>query len=133
VTGPNLSFGSDTITFTSFNPDPDQAFPDDMGTFSPLEGTPTVVVGCRHRPFRDTSRSARFARSEYPEKGVGIVTDWWESTCRAVPAALAAKASDNITVNGVVYRIISDARPFEDITGMPFKVTFLSERQSPVA
>jgi hypothetical protein len=129
-----LRFGGDTITFTSFNPPyPGAAFPDDLGTFTPLKGTPGVVPGCRHRPFRNTSRSARFARSEYPQEGVGITTDWWESTCPATPAALAAKASDNITVNGVVYRILGDARPFDDISGKPFKVTFLSERQSPVA
>lgn len=129
----SLSFGGDVITFTSFNPNPAQGFPDDLGTFTPLQGTPSVVPGCRHRPFRDTSRSARFARSEYPQEGVGITTDWWQTTCPPAAAALAAKASDNITVNGVIYRIISDARPFEDITGTPFKVTFLSERQTPVA
>jgi hypothetical protein len=129
----SLSFGGDTITFTSFNPDPAQVFPDESGTFTPLKGTPSVVPGCRHRPFRNTSRSARFARSEYPEEGVGITTDWWQSTCPAWPAALAAKASDNITVNGVVYRILGDARPFEDISGNVVKVSFLSERQSPVA
>lgn len=128
------SFGGDTITFTSFNPPyPGTAFPDDLGTFSPLKGTPGVVAGCRHRPFRNTNRSARFARSEYPEEGVGITTDWWQSTCPPTAPALTAKASDNITVGGVVYRILGDARPFRDITGKVFKVTFLSERQSPVA
>lgn len=129
----SLSFGGDTITFTSFNPDPTQAFPDDLGTFSPLAGTPTPVPGCRHRPFRRSGHGAGAARAEYPEEGVGITTDWWQSTCPAVPAALAAKASDTITVNGIPYRILGDARPFEDITGTPFKVTFLSERQTPVA
>jgi hypothetical protein len=135
----SLSFGGDTITFTSFNPPASgTAFPDDLGTFSPLPGTPGVapggvVPGCRHRPFRRSGHGAGAARAEYPEEGVGITTDWWQSTCPASPAALAAKASDNITVNGVVYRILGDARPFEDITGTPFKVTFLSERQNPVA
>jgi hypothetical protein len=128
----SVSFGGDVVTFTSFNPDP-RGFPDDEGTFSPLKGTAAVVPGCRHRPFRNTSRSARFARSEYPEEGVGITTDWWESTCPPWPAALAAKASDNITVNGVVYRILGDARPFNDIAGKIFKVTLLSERQEPTA
>lgn len=128
------SFGGDTITFTSFNPPyPGTAFPDDLGTFTPLKGTPGVVPGCRHRPFRRSGHGAGAARAEYPEEGVGITTDWWQSTCPAWPAALSAKASDSITVNGVVYRILGDARPFEDISGTPFKVTFLSERQSPVA
>lgn len=129
----SLSFGGDTITFTSFNPDPAQGFPDDLGTFSPLEGTPSVVPGCRHRPFRRSGHGAGAARAEYPEEGVGITTDWWQSTCPSSPAALAAKASDTITVNGVDYRILGDARPFRDIAGQVFKVTFLSERQSPVA
>lgn len=128
-----LSFGRDVITFTSFNPNPAQAFPDELGTFSPLAGTPTVVPGCRHRPFRRSGRGAGAARAEYPEEGVGITTDWWQSTCPAVPATLAAKASDNITVKGVTYRILGDARPFEDIAGNVFKVTFLSERQAPIA
>jgi hypothetical protein len=129
----SLSFGGDIITFTSFEPDPDQAFPDDLGTFSPLEGTPTTVPGCRHRPFRRSGHGAGAARAEYPEEGVGITTDWWQSTCPPAPAALAAKASDTISVGGVPYRILGDARPFEDITGNVFKVTFLSERQTPVA
>lgn len=129
-----VRFGSDVITFTSFNPPyPSTAFPDDLGTFTPLKGTPNVVAGCLHRPFRRSGHGAGAARAEYPEEGVGITTDWWQSTCPAEPATLTAKASDNITVNGVVYRILGDARPFGDFAGRVVKVTFLSERQSPVA
>lgn len=129
-----VSFGGDIITFTSFNPDPEQAFPDELGTFSPLKGTPSTVPGCRHRPFREATRGgAGAARAEYPEVGIGIGTNWWQSTCPPWPAVLAAKASDNITVDGDTYRILGDARPFRDITGRVFKVTFLSERQTPIA
>jgi hypothetical protein len=129
-----VRFGGDIITFTSFEPDTVDQFPDELGTYSPLQPTATAVPGCRHRPFREATRGgAGAARAEYPEVGVGIGTNWWQSTCPPWPAALAAKASDNITVGADTFRILGDARPFTDNSGRVVKVTFLSERQTTIA
>lgn len=128
-----VSFGNQLITFESFNPDT-SVFPDELGTYSPMPETDTDVPGCRHRPFREATRGgAGAAKAEYPEASVGISTNWWQSTCPPAEAALAAKASDIISVGGMKYRILGDARPFVDGTGRVFKVTFLSERQTPTA
>lgn len=134
MTGPNtIGFGGEVIMFESFNPDT-SGFPDELGTYSPLAETNTTVPGCRHRPFREATRGgAGAAKAEYPEAGVGIATNWWQSTCPPATAALSAKASDVISVGGLKYRILGDARPFVDATGRVFKVTFLSERQTPTA
>lgn len=125
-------FGTDEITFESFNPNPN-ALPDELGTFSPLAETDNTEGGCRHRPFRSaTHGGAGLAKAEYPQPGEGIGTNWWQSTCPPSPAALAAKASDIISVAGLKYRIIGDARPFSE-NGRIVKVTFLSVRQTPIA
>lgn len=125
-----VSFGSDKITFTSFLPAPaGTAFPDDLGTFSPLQPATNVVPGCKHEPFKEVRR----LHNQYPMEGVGIATNWWQSTCPPFPAALAAQASDTITVNGLDYRVIGDARPITDLAGRVTKVIFLSERQTTTA
>lgn len=125
-----MAFGNDVITFTSFLPAAaGTAFPDDLGTFSPLDATGAVVPGCRHRPYKPR----RNPREEYPQQGVGIATNWWESTCPPVPAARSAQASDTITVNGLPYRIIDDAQPVTDFSGRVDHVKFLSERQTTTA
>lgn len=139
MTAPNLmAFGSDVLVFNSYNPPAaGEAFTDELGTYSPLPqvaGSPASVPGCRHRPFRSATRGgAGAAESQYPEPGVGIGINWWQSTCPPHPAALAAKASDTITCGSITYRIIDDARPFNDAAGQVVKVTFLSEIEEPIA
>lgn len=130
-----LSFGNDKVTFDNFNPPaPGTAFPDALGTFTPMPGVQATVPGCRHRPFREATRGgAGAAASQYPQPGVGLGINWWQTTCPAHPAALAAKASDTITCKGRTYRIIDDARPFEDANGQVVKVTFLSEVEEPIS
>lgn len=126
-----VSFGMDVITFASFNPQPG-TIPDELGTL-PMGESDNSVPGCRHRPFREATRGgAGAARAEYPEAGIGIGTNWWQSTCPPHPAALAAKASDFIEVGELQFRILGDARPFLE-NGRVVKVTFLSERQTAIA
>lgn len=128
-----VTFGGDVLTFDSYAADTANALPGSMGTYD-LVPTAATVPGCRHRPFREATRGgAGAARAEYPEVGVGIGTNWWQTTCPPTPIALAAKASDLITVNGgLQYRILGDARPFYE-NGRLVKVTFLSERQTVIA
>lgn len=126
-----VSFGRDAVTFESFSPDPN-AQPDELGTLPMLQADNTVP-GCRHRPLRAevASGGGGVVRAQYPVPGIGIATDWWQTTCPPHPAAVAAKASDVISIGGLQFRILGDARPFLE-NGRVVKVTFLSERQTPI-
>jgi hypothetical protein len=100
-----------------------------MGTKAMSEaGTP--VKGCLHRPYRASGSGSGTARAQYPEVGVGVATQWWQTTTPPHPAAIAAKAADFIQVDGVTYKVIEDAKPFPDFSGKVFKVSILSERQT---
>jgi hypothetical protein len=92
--------------------------------------TPAIAKGCLHRPFRATGSGSGTARAQYPEVGVGVATQWWQTTTGPHPAAIATKAADLIQVDGVTYKVIEDAKPFPDFSGKVFKVSILSERQT---
>lgn len=122
-----MSFGGQTVTFVSLTP---------TGTVDPL-GTQTLteaatdVTGCRHRPITISAGGGSGAvRNENPEIGVTVATQYWQTTCPPHPAALAAKASDVLRVDGETFQIIGDVQPFTDFSGRVFKVTFVSERQT---
>lgn len=82
--------------------------------------TETLVPGCRFRPLPAT---------ETTKDGTQVVRDQWKATCPPVPAVVAAKSRDEITVNGVAYQIVGGPRVFVDLAGTPFKVTVVCERQ----
>jgi len=132
------SFGPEKLTFNNYNPPtPGTAFPDDLGTFAPMKPATATVPGCMHRPFRGSGSSSTYTTEalNYPAPGTGgFGINWWQSTCPPHPAALAAKASDTITTsNGKTFRIVDDARPWEDAVGNIVKVTFLSEVEEPIS
>lgn len=119
-----MSFGGQTVTFVSFA---DSGSPGSLGTYTQVETT-TSVTGCRHRPltFEETA-----------EFDVDIATELWRTT---IPVGeysptlratvLAAKANDDIRVDGVSYKIIGGVRHHVDMDGNPFKATIISKKQS---
>lgn len=123
----SIRFGTDVVTFMGYAPTPDAA-PDALGVIPKTE-TDTTVVGCRHRPVVPTDTSTRALQREFPEVGLSVATQWYQTTCPPAAPAVAAQPSDMITVAGVLYQIVGDAQLFNDAAGKPMKVTFLSERQ----
>lgn len=112
-----MSFGSQTVTFTTL-----------VGTgvydadgIEATTPTPVAVKGCRHRPLK---------AEETPVWLTNLATQIWKTTAPPEAAAVAAKSTGRLTVDGVTYEIIGGAQPFEDFTS-PFKVTILSKIDRP--
>lgn len=120
-------YGQQVVRVLSVAPTGDRG---SLGTRE-MSRTGTDVPGCRHRPLRSVgSTGGGLARAEYPEPGVGVATEWWQTTAPPHPAILAAKAADYLEVDGETFKIIGDVMPYTDFTGKVVKVSFLSERQS---
>lgn len=110
-----MSFGSQMVTFITLTNTGD---PGRLGTKTQTR-TRVDVTGCRHRPLKP---------SETPEWLTNISTEPWKTTAPPEAAAIAAKSTGELEVDGVTYRIIGGARPFEDFAD-PFKVTIYSQIQ----
>lgn len=112
-----MTFGSQTVTFITLA---------GTGTYD-ADGlevtteTPVAVNGCRHRPLK---------ADETPVNLTNLATQIWKTTAPPEAAAIAAKSTGRLTVDGVTYEIIGGAMPFEDFTD-PFKVTILSKIDNP--
>jgi hypothetical protein len=109
-------FGRDTVRFVTLA---------ETGTANSLGVKPKLptnvdVEGCRHRPLK---------ASETPENlGLDTGTQVWKTTAPPAAAAIAARSTGRMIVDGVTYNIIGGAMPFKDHTGRVFKVTILSTR-----
>ncbi|SHU12695.1 Uncharacterised protein [Mycobacteroides abscessus subsp. abscessus] len=109
------SFGRTTITFVTVTEDVNDL--DEFGKPA-LIRTPTDVTGCHFRPLPATEKY---------EPG-NIVVSPWKATCPPVAAAMNAKATDEVVVDGVTYQIVGGPRVFGDLNGRPFKVTVIAQR-----
>lgn len=120
----SAAYGPDTVTFISRAPGTGYV----AGSGAVLAETRIDVSGCLHRPITPPAGGSP-ATEEDPEVGVSVGTEWWQSTCPPVAAAMACQASDVIEVNGHRYVVITGARPHGDFR-QPVKVTIVSERQT---
>lgn len=109
-----MSFGSQVVTFITEAP---SGTAGRLGTKASTE-TRVDVAGCRHRPLTAT---------EAADAMTNAATQVWKTTAPPEAAAVAAKSTGVLEVDGVKYRIIGGAKPFEDLAA-PFKVTILSQR-----
>ncbi|WP_349318992.1 hypothetical protein [Mycolicibacterium canariasense] len=91
---------------------------DDRGfeTTTPVD---VPVEGCRHRPL---------SAQEAAEVVGDVATQVWKTTAPPEAAAVAARSTGTMKVDGRTFHIIGGAQVFEDYTD-PFKVTILSEIQ----
>jgi hypothetical protein len=119
-----VSFGGSTIVFISRQ---QTGVADSLGEI-PIVDVPTSAPGCRHRPLTP---------AEKVEFNLDFATEYWRSTlplCEYVnpllAIAMAAKNTDVIEVDGQEYQIIGGVQPFEDLEGVPFKMTIISQKQT---
>lgn len=112
-----MTFGSQTVTFTTLTGTGDY----DADGLEVMTPTPVSVKGCRHRPLK---------ADEMPVWLTNLGTQVWKTTAPPEAAAVAAKSTGRLAVDGVTYEIIGGAQPFEDFTD-PFKVTILSKIDRP--
>ena len=110
-----MSFGSQTVAFVTLV---------GTGVFDEynVEGMTEAdvpVAGCRHRPL-----SAAEAGQLLGE----VATQVWKTTAPPEAAAIAAKSTGTLKVDGRTFHILGGTQPFEDFND-PFKVTILSEIQ----
>ncbi|SCX15327.1 hypothetical protein SAMN02799620_02037 [Mycolicibacterium fluoranthenivorans] len=115
--GSGVKFGRTTITFVSVTQDLTAL---DRYKKPAKLRTGTDVPGCRFRPLPAT---------ETVDETGDKVADPWKATCPPVPAVLAAKANDEVVVDGVTYQIDGLPRVFNNATG-PFKVTVTCRRDT---
>lgn len=108
-----MSFGSQTVTFIVETP---TGTPGRLGTKT-LIPTPVAVTGCRHRPL---------TAKEAADVMTNVATQVWKTTAPPEAAAVAAKSTGKLQVDGVTYDIVGGAEPFEDFAD-PFKVTIYSQ------
>lgn len=108
-------FGKTTIKFVSVTEDPTVL---DRYKKPAKVRVSTDVPGCHWRPLPATETIS--------ETG-DVVTDPWKATCPPVSAVLAAKAGDEVVVDGVTYQIDGLPRAFNNTAG-PFKVTVIAKR-----
>ena len=111
-----MSFGSQAVAFVTLTGTGEY---DEFGVES-TEPSEVLVTGCRHRPLSAKEASEIFGR---------VATQVWKTTATPEAAAIAAKSTGTIKVDGVTYQILGGAQAFEDFSD-PFKVTILSEIQT---
>lgn len=110
------SMGNQTVVFVSVAENP--AVRDRYNNPGTIRTT-TPVSGCQFRP--DTV-------SEDIDLGDRTL-ERWRLTSPPVPVALAAKATDEVQVDGVTYQIIGRVEPFADFEGQINHVTVFCERR----
>lgn len=108
-----MSFGSQTLVFVSLV---GTGTYDENG-FEITSEAEVSVAGCRHRPLSAAEAAEAFGN---------VARQVWKSTCPPEAAAVAAKSTGRIRVDGRVFHIIGGATAFEDFTDA-FKVTIMSE------
>ncbi len=108
-----MSFGSQTLTFVTLV---GTGTYDEYGDEIVTE-TEVPVEGCRHRPLSAAEATELFGNT---------ARQVWKSTCPPEAAAVAAKSTGKLKVDGTTFHIIGGATPFEDFDA-PFKVTIISE------
>lgn len=108
-----MSFGSQTVGFVTLV---GTGVYDDRG-FEVTTPTEVPVAGCRHRPL---------SAAEASEVLGDVARQVWKTTAPPEAAAVAAKSTGQLKVNGQTFHIVGGATPFEDFND-PFKVTILSE------
>jgi hypothetical protein len=110
------SFGSQTVGFVTIT---GTGVFDELGVEGKTETT-VNITGCRHRPLQAT---------ETPEWLTDVGTQIWKTTAPPEAAAVAAKSTGLLIVDGVTYHIVGGAQPFEDFND-PIKCTILSKIQA---
>lgn len=113
-----MSFGGQTVTFKTITESGD---PDELGVRDRVV-TPVDVTGCRHRPLKS---------DETPEQLTNTGEQIWKTTAPPEAAALAARSTGILTVDGIDYRIQGGAMPYTDFSGRVVKVTIFSSSMSP--
>lgn len=82
--------------------------------------TSTDVPGCLFRPLKF---------KEQPLLRVDKVTNRWRCTAPPADAVLNTTASDEVIVNGITYQMEGDVEVYYDLSGNPFKCSFICEQQ----
>lgn len=114
-----MRFGSQIATFVSKSEDVNTL--DDYGHPEIVE-TLTDVPGCLFRSIIPAYRGDK----KVTELGE-LTIDQWRLTAPPAPAVLAAKANDEIIVNGRRFHIVVGPRLFYNLRGQVFKVTVMCE------
>lgn len=108
-----MSFGSQTVAFVTLV---GNGVFDDNG-FETTTEAEVPVTGCRHRPL-----SAAEATEALGDVGRQV----WKTTAPPEAAAIAAKSTGTLKVDGKTFHIVGGTQTFEDYSE-PFKCTILSE------
>jgi hypothetical protein len=111
-----VSFGGQTVGFVTVTR---SGSPGYLGV-KPETRSTTTVSGCRFRPLTST---------ETPESETDVATGVWKCTAPPEAAALAAKSTGELEVDGVTYRITGPVQPKYDMDGTVHHVTILCQRQ----
>jgi hypothetical protein len=111
-----MTFGAQTVTFIALT---GTGVYDELGV-EVKTPTPVDVKGCLHRPL---------SAAETPVWVTDLATQIWKTTAPADAAAVAAKATGELRVNGVTYEIVGGAKPYNDFSGNVHHVTVLSKIQ----
>lgn len=106
-------FGSQTVAFVTVT---GTGVFDDNG-FETTAPTDVPVEGCRHRPL---------SASEASEVLGDVGRQVWKTTAPPEAAAIAAKSTGTLKVDGKTFHIVGGTQTFEDYSE-PFKCTILSE------
>lgn len=109
-----MSFGATTVTFVAVTKSGE---PGELGLRSKTK-TGVDVEGCHFRPFSATETPPTRA-----------ATELWKITAPPDPAALAAKPTGQIKVDGITYLIEGPVQPKRDLDGRVHHVTIMCKRQ----
>ena len=110
----NAEFGKQTVTFVT-------VALGDRGYLGVREETrtETPVTGCRFRPLS----------AEEAEGMTDVSTGIWKGTIPPVAAAVNAKPSGEVKVDGVTYQIDGPVQPKRNMDGSLHHVTILCKKQ----
>lgn len=117
------SFGTAVVVMRRYEK---SGVPDELGEYT-MVPVDVEAEGCRHRPLNF---------KEVVELNFDVATEYWKSTLptmnyddTVLEALAALKNTDTIEVDGQEYQIVGGVRPFDDLSGNPFKATIISQKQ----